>query len=48
MYSDYSHLGYEEIKQEVLDNGKVVYHRRITQLGREFIISKVREFQKVA
>ena len=48
MYSDYSHLGYEEIKQEVLDSGKVVYHRRITQRGREFIISKVREFQKVA
>lgn len=39
MYSDYSDLGYEEIKQEVLDSGKVIYHRRITQLGREFILS---------
>lgn len=48
MYSDYSHLGYEEIKQEVLDSGQVVYHRRITQLGREFIINKVREFQNAA
>lgn len=48
MCSDYSHLGYEEIKQEVLDSGKVIYHRRITQLGREFIINKVREFQNVA
>lgn len=48
MYSDYSNLGYEEIKQEVLDNGHVIYHRRITQLGREFIINKVREYQKVA
>lgn len=38
MYSQYSDLGYEEIKQEVLDSGKVIYHRRITQLGREFII----------
>lgn len=38
MYSDYSNLGYEEIKQEVLDNGKVIYHRRITQLGRAFIL----------
>lgn len=38
MYSQYSDLGYEEIKQEVLDNGKVIYHRKITQLGREFII----------
>lgn len=37
-YSKYSDLGYEEIKQEVLDNGKVVYHRKITQLGREFIL----------
>lgn len=38
MYSKYSDLGYETIKQEVLDNGKVVYHRRITQLGRDFIL----------
>ena len=37
-YSQYSDLGYEEIKQESLDNGKVVYHRKITQLGREFIL----------
>lgn len=32
MYSQYSDLGYEEIKQEVLDTGKVIYHRRITQM----------------
>lgn len=38
MYSQYSDLGYEEIKQEVLDNGKVIYHRKITQIGREFIL----------
>lgn len=37
-YSDYSNLGYEDIKQEVLDNGHVVYHRKITQMGREFIL----------
>lgn len=37
-YSDYSNCGYEDIKQEVLDNGKVVYHRKITQIGREFIL----------
>ena len=48
MCSDYSQLGYEEIKQEVLDSGRVIYHRRITQLGREFIINKVREFQNAA
>jgi prophage antirepressor-like protein len=41
MYSDYSNLGYEEIKQEVLDNGAVVYHRRITQSGREFILNLI-------
>lgn len=34
-YSKYSGMGYEEIKQEVNDYGKVIYHRRITQLGRE-------------
>lgn len=47
MYSDYSNLGYEEIKQEVLDNDVVVYHRRITQSGREFIINTVNEYRKV-
>ncbi len=41
MYSRYSDLGYEEIKQEVLDSGKVIYHRRITQMGREFILNLV-------
>lgn len=39
MYSEYSDHGYEEIKQEVLDSGRVIYHRRITQMGREFILS---------
>lgn len=38
MYSDYSNCGYEEIKQEVLDNDHVIYHRKITQLGRKFIL----------
>lgn len=37
-YSDYSNLGYEEIKQEVFDNGHVIYHRKITQMGRAFIL----------
>lgn len=46
MYSDYSHLGYEEIKQEVLDNGTVVYHRRITQIGRESIVNLITEHEK--
>ena len=38
MYSDYSNCGYEEIKQEVFDNGHVIYHRKITQIGRKFIL----------
>jgi phage antirepressor YoqD-like protein len=38
LYSKYANLGYFDIKQEVLDNGKVIYHRKVTQLGREFII----------
>ena len=38
LYSDYANLGYEDIKQEVLDNGKVVYHRKFTQSGRDFIL----------
>ena len=38
-YSDYSNMGYEDSKQEGLDNGRVIYHRKITQIGREFIVS---------
>lgn len=38
LYSDYASMGYEDIKQEVLDNGKVVYHRKFTQSGRDFIL----------
>lgn len=45
MYSNYSDCGYDEIKQEVLDSGKVIYHRRITQMGREFILDL---FEKTA
>lgn len=45
MFSQYSDCGYEEIKQEVLDSGKVIYHRRITQMGREFILGL---FEKTA
>lgn len=38
LYSDYANKGYVEIKQEALDNGKVIYHRRWTQIGREFLL----------
>lgn len=39
MYSRYSGLGYESIKQEVLDSGRIVYHRKFTGTGRKFILS---------
>ena len=38
LYSKYSNLAYVDIKQEVLDSGRVVYHRKWTQIGREFLI----------
>tara|TARA_R110000737_G_scaffold333759_2_gene351631 strand:+ start:73 stop:747 length:675 start_codon:yes stop_codon:yes gene_type:complete len=37
-YAKHSDLGYESIKQTVLDNGKVIYSRYFTQIGREFIL----------
>jgi prophage antirepressor-like protein len=39
MYSDYANKGYTEIKQIILENGKEIYDRKITQRGREFILS---------
>ena len=36
--ADYASLGYFDIKQEVRDDGVVIYHRKITQDGRAFII----------
>lgn len=38
LYSDYAHLGYVSIKQQILDNGKEVYNRHFTQNGRKFIL----------
>ena len=38
LYAEYSYRGYTEIKQTVLDNGKVVYDRHFTQDGRAFIL----------
>lgn len=43
LYSKYSNLGYFDIKQEVLETGKVIYHRKVTQLGRKFIIGLMGE-----
>lgn len=38
LYSKYSELGYDEQKQEVLDSGKVVYHRKWKDAGRDFLL----------
>jgi anti-repressor protein len=38
LYSNHADKGYTEIKQSVLDTGKIVYDRRWTQLGREFLL----------
>ena len=39
MYSKYANLGYTEIKQTVLDNGKIVYDRKFTGLGRNWLLN---------
>lgn len=41
-YTNYAQLALFEIKQESLDNGRVIYHRRITGIGREYIIKLLR------
>ena len=38
-YSKYADLGYESIKQEILDNGSIAYSRKFTQDGRDFILN---------
>lgn len=39
LYADYAEHGYVHIKQEILENDKIVYHRRWTQLGREWLLN---------
>lgn len=48
LYSKYADRGYVEIKQEVLDNGKVIYHRRWTQFGREFLLKLYNTIKETA
>ena len=38
LYSEYSESGLASIKQQVLDNGHVIYDRRWTGKGRDFIL----------
>ena len=47
LYSKYANLGYEEIKQEVLDTGRVIYHRKFTQIGRKFILNLLKNQKNV-
>jgi len=39
LYSKYSDKGYTDIKQTELDNGKIVYDRLWTGLGRDFLLT---------
>lgn len=41
----YSNMAWFEIKQEEMDNGRIVYHRKITGLGREGIIDLYKKAQ---
>lgn len=38
----YADKGYTSIKQMILENGKVIYDRKWTERGREFLLEKCR------
>lgn len=41
-YTKYAKLAWFDIRQEVLDTGKIIYHRRITGIGRKEIIKLIK------
>ncbi|WP_346879330.1 phage antirepressor KilAC domain-containing protein [Clostridium sp. UBA7791] len=43
LYSKYSECGYVSIKQDVLDNGHIIYDRKWTGKGRDFILNLFKE-----
>jgi prophage antirepressor-like protein len=43
LYSKYSECGYVSIKQDVLDNGHIIYDRKWTGKGRDFILNLFEE-----
>lgn len=43
LYAKYADLGYTSVKQTVLDNGRIIYDRRWTGTGRDFIVSLFKE-----
>ncbi len=40
LYSKYADLNLVSVKQQILDNGRVIYDRRWTGTGRDFILNK--------
>ena len=43
LYSNYADKNYVSIKQQTLDNGKVIYDRRWTSEGRDFIDNLIKQ-----
>lgn len=43
LYSKYAKMGLDSIKQQILDDGRVIYHRRFTQEGRDFLLNLYRK-----
>lgn len=43
LYSKYSENGYVSIKQDILDNGHIIYDRKWTGKGRDFILDILKE-----
>lgn len=44
--ADYSDKDYVSIKQQELDNGTVIYNRRWTGLGREWLLNEIYGYDK--
>lgn len=42
----FSELGYTEIKQTEMDNGKIIYNRKWTGLGRDWLINEIMKGEK--
>ncbi len=39
LYSKYADRGYVSIKQDILDNGRIIFDRRWTGIGRDFLLT---------
>jgi len=47
LHAKYSGMGFESIKQEELDNGKIIYNRHWTGRGRDFILDQFNLYKLV-